>query len=168
MADTNTLPPLPHWGMREAHQGVETHWYTADQMRAYARAALAAQAQADPVRHPLTDVEAVKRGGIELHKAGLVATTNAILAVWRSCERAHGITGEPAAQPVAVPDGSPCQFAIDNSGNIYKRYSLPVCSSCIPAAKETDKWESCRIADFNSGWNACRAAMLAAAPKGGA
>ena len=41
------LPPLPKWGMREAHQGVEQHWYTADQMRAYgeacARAAEAAQ-----------------------------------------------------------------------------------------------------------------------------
>jgi hypothetical protein len=40
MTDTTSpadeLGPLPAYGIREAYQGVITHWYTADQMRAYA------------------------------------------------------------------------------------------------------------------------------------
>ena len=59
---------------------------------------------------------------------------------------------------------SPCQFAIDGGGNIYRRYSSPVCVACVAAEKVTDKWESARVADFNAGWNACRSTILAAAP----
>lgn len=66
------------------------------------------------------------------------------------------------AQP---PSTSPCQFAIDGGGNLYRRYYKPVCDACVPAAKETDKWESARVADFNAGWNACRESVLAAAPQ---
>lgn len=62
------------------------------------------------------------------------------------------------------PAESPCQFAIDGGGNLYRRYREPVCAGCVPAKKLTDKWESARVADFNSGWNACREALLTAAP----
>ena len=73
-------------------------------------------------------------------------------------------------QTQGVPAGassaeSPCQFAIDGGGNLYRRYSEPVCASCVPVMKLTDKWESARVADFNAGWNACRNAMLSAAPQ---
>jgi hypothetical protein len=40
------LPPLPEAEEWESLRGVLTHWYTAEQMHAYARAALAAQPQA--------------------------------------------------------------------------------------------------------------------------
>lgn len=80
------------------------------------------------------------------------------------------LRGDPSSDPpvgallytAPPPPESPCQFAIDGSGNLYRRYGKPVCASCVPAAKETDKWESARVADFNAGWNACRTAMLAA------
>lgn len=62
------------------------------------------------------------------------------------------------------PSESPCQFSIDNGGNLYRRYREPVCAACVPAKKETDKWESARVADFNAGWNACRSAMLTTPP----
>lgn len=66
--------------------------------------------------------------------------------------------------PAPAPAESPCQFAIDGGGNLYRRYREPVCAGCVPVMKLTDKWESARVADFNAGWNACREATLANFP----
>lgn len=35
----------------------------------------------------------------------------------------------------------------------------------VPVMKLTDRWDSARVADYNAGWNACRDAMLSAAPQ---
>lgn len=117
--DTGDLPPLPetdHIISTFNGKGImgmeQVDGYTADQMRAYARAAIA-----------------------------------------------------QAAQTANTAGGSPCQYAIDAGGNLYRRYASPVCAGCVPAEKVTDKWESARIADYNAGWNACRTAALAAAAK---
>jgi hypothetical protein len=85
-------------------------------------------------------------------------------------QSAHPTQVNDMEQTQGVPAGassaeSPCQFAIDGGGNLYRRYSEPVCASCVPVMKLTDKWESARVADFNAGWNACRNAMLSAAPQ---
>jgi hypothetical protein len=43
IGSTDQLGPLPHWAMREAYQGAETRYYTADQMRTYAAQQVAAE-----------------------------------------------------------------------------------------------------------------------------
>ena len=92
-----TLPPLP---LVDDHWMTNDHRYTADQMHAYARAALAQPAPL-PAREPLTAARLLDISddfkSRHMHGGTMFDEFDA-LGCARAVEHAHGITATPAAQ----------------------------------------------------------------------
>ena len=54
------------------------------------------------------------------------------------------------------------QPELERFAHLVRAQALEEVEQKVPCGKHTDKWESCRIADYNQGWNDCRKQYAAA------
>ena len=65
------------------------------------------------------------------------------------------VGGEWGTSYVITPD-------LERFAHLIRQQALEELETKVPGGKHTDKWESCRIADYNKGWNDYRKQCAAA------